>query len=69
MLQVQDTRLPVLRVIPKTTQQLFFFETPLRIDVSRDEIKHIRVFIRTDAMGSPLFIQKQVNRTLHLKRV
>ena len=65
---IQDTRLPVLRVIPKSTEKIFTFDNPLRIDLSRDEIKRLRVFIRTDDMRTPSFIQKAVKCTLHLRR-
>ena len=65
---IRDTRLPVLRVIPQSTEKVFVFPEPFRFTISRDDIKRFRVFIRTGDLREPSFIQKPVTCTLHLRR-
>lgn len=65
---IRDTRLPVLRYIPQTSQKSFDFVEPHSFTVSRDEVKRLRVFIRTGELLEPSFIQNPVTCTLVLKR-
>ena len=65
---IQDTRLPVLRVIPQSSQKNFEFKEPQRLNVSRDEVKRLRIFIRTLDLKEPSFVNRPVSCTLHLRR-
>ena len=65
---IRDNRLPVLRVIPNSTNRVHVFDDPVRIPVSRDEIKRIRIFIRTIHMEIPSFIVQPVICTLQIRK-
>ena len=65
---IRNTRLPVLRAIPQSSDKVYTFQEPYRFQISRDEVKRFRVFIRTRSMQEPSFIQKPVTCTLQLIR-
>ena len=66
---VRDTRLPVLRFISQSSERSYEFSQPQRISISRDEIKRLRIFIRTASSNEiPSFINNPVTCTLHLRR-
>lgn len=65
---INNTRLPVLRVIPQSNSNVFIFTQPFRLNISRDEIKRLRLYIRTTTLEEPLFLSQPVTCSLHLRR-
>ena len=65
---IRNAQLPVLRILPVTGEKHYIFTDPIQMQLSRDEIKRIRIFIRTTEMSIPSFIQNPVRCTLQLKR-
>ena len=62
---VQDHRFPLLRLVHGSD----IFNQPYYMDVSRDHLTHITVYIKDHTMVTPSFMPEKVSCTLHLKRI
>ena len=62
---VQDHRFPLLRLVHGSG----IFNQPYYMDVSRDHLTHITVYIKDHTMKTPSFKPEKLSCTLHLKRI
>ena len=58
-----------LQTIAPSPSSMLEYTNPIWIDVSRDELKQLRLFIRTYNMTDAAFLNRTVKFTLVLKRV
>lgn len=61
---VSDTSLPILRIVKKST----ILRRPYYVDVARDFVQRVRVYIRDKDGKIPSVVSKQLRCTLHLRR-
>ena len=65
---IGDTKQQVLRRIGPNSARIQEFSNLIWLDVSRDDLKRVRVFLRLRNMAEPTFMTKPVTCTLELKR-
>ena len=66
---VRDQKHAVLRLIPEQSPKNLCFKEPIELDISRDFIKRIRVYIRTMSFEKPTFLTNTLTCTIKLKRL